>query len=123
MTGAMRHRGPDDEGYAAFDGDGVVHRFGGADTPASVRDGDAGLRPVETGRDTLSFLAFGHRRLSIIDLSAAGHQPMAYGEGRYWIVSNGEIYNYLELREELGGLGYRFATGTDTEVIMAAHDR
>lgn len=65
--------------------------------------------------------AFGHRRLAIIDLSDAGHQPMQYLE-RYVITFNGEIYNYLELRAELLGKGYRFSTDTDTEVIMAAYD-
>lgn len=65
--------------------------------------------------------AFGHRRLAIIDLSGAGHQPMRYMD-RYVITFNGEIYNYLELKEELLEKGYRFNTNTDTEVIMAAYD-
>jgi len=64
--------------------------------------------------------AFGHRRLSILDVSDHGHQPMSY-EGRYWITYNGEIYNYLELRTELEELGYTFASGTDTEVVLAAY--
>jgi len=63
--------------------------------------------------------AFGHRRLSILDLSQAGHQPMSY-QGRYTLTYNGEVYNYLELRIELESLGHRFATRTDTEVILAA---
>jgi len=66
-------------------------------------------------------VALGHRRLSIIDLSAAAAQPMSYGHGRYWIVYNGEIYNYLELRDELAGLGHRFQTQSDTEVLLAAY--
>lgn len=66
-------------------------------------------------------VALGHRRLSIIDLSDAGHQPMKYRE-RYVMVYNGEIYNYLELREILKEKGYSFTTETDTEVIMAAYD-
>ena len=65
-------------------------------------------------------LAFGHRRLSIIDLSEQGRQPMPY-RGRYWITYNGEIYNYLEIRAELAGLGHVFSSGTDTEVILAAY--
>lgn len=64
---------------------------------------------------------FGHRRLSIIDLSPAGHQPMPYLD-RYLLMHNGEIYNYIELREELQKLGYRFNSNTDTEVIAAAYD-
>ena len=64
---------------------------------------------------------FGHRRLSIIDLSPAGHQPMPYLD-RYVLMHNGEIYNYLELKEELQRSGYRFHSHTDTEVIAAAYD-
>lgn len=64
----------------------------------------------------------GHRRLSILDLSESGKQPMSYLNGRYWITYNGEIYNYLELRRELESLSYKFNTNTDTEVIMAAYD-
>ncbi len=64
-------------------------------------------------------IALGHRRLSIIDLSAAGHQPMGYDGDRYSIVYNGELYNYRELKQELGDVAFR--TSTDTEVILAAY--
>jgi len=63
----------------------------------------------------------GHRRLSIIDLTDAGHQPMLY-LNKYTIVHNGEIYNYIELKEELQKKGYHFHSKTDTEVIAAAYD-
>jgi asparagine synthase (glutamine-hydrolysing) len=65
-------------------------------------------------------VALGHRRLSIIDLSDAAQQPMAYADERYWIVYNGEIYNYIELRGELEAAGRRFRTQSDTEVLLAA---
>lgn len=67
-------------------------------------------------------LALGHRRLAILDISPAGHQPMTYLD-RYIITYNGEIYNYLELRQQLCLAGYAFASKTDTEVILAAYDR
>ncbi|MFM8423990.1 MAG: asparagine synthetase B, partial [Chloroflexota bacterium] len=65
---------------------------------------------------------FGHRRLAIIDLNT-GDQPMSYMDGRYWIVFNGEIYNFVELKKELESLGYAFKTDSDTEVILAAYDK
>ena len=65
--------------------------------------------------------SLGHRRLSIIDLSPSGHQPMADTQGGIHIVFNGEIYNFLELRAELEQLGHSFATRSDTEVILAAY--
>jgi asparagine synthase (glutamine-hydrolysing) len=66
-------------------------------------------------------IGLGHRRLSILDLSQGGNQPMHYLD-KYTIVYNGEIYNYLEIKEELIGLGYNFKSATDTEVILAAYD-
>lgn len=67
-----------------------------------------------------SVVALGHTRLSILDLSSAGHQPMLSADKRFSIVFNGEIYNYRELRTELQGLGHRFVSDSDTEVLLAA---
>lgn len=66
--------------------------------------------------------AFGHRRLSILDLSSDGHQPMHYLD-KYTITYNGEVYNYLEIKEELIKYGYSFHSKTDTEVILASYDK
>ncbi len=66
-------------------------------------------------------IGLGHRRLSIIDLSPAGNQPMQFLDDRYWIVFNGEIYNYAEIKEVLLQLGHRFGTHSDTEVILHAY--
>lgn len=67
-------------------------------------------------------LALGHRRLSIIDLSPMGQQPMSFAD-KYFIVYNGEVYNYIEIRHELKSLGYIFRTNTDTEVLLASYDK
>lgn len=68
-------------------------------------------------------IQLGHTRLSILDLSPLGHQPMSFGNGRFWITFNGEIYNYLELQAELSELGYQFASRSDTEVLLAAYSQ
>jgi asparagine synthase (glutamine-hydrolysing) len=67
-------------------------------------------------------VSLGHRRLAIIDTSAAGHQPMLSHDGRFVLTFNGEIYNYKELREELKAKGHRFKTDADTEVVIAAFE-
>ena len=76
--------------------------------------------PDDEGHFVEEGVALGHRRLSIIDLSAAGHQPMQSHDGRYLLVFNGEIYNFKELKKQLD---YPFRTGTDTEVILAAYGK
>ena len=101
---ANRHAPVDPEALARAR-DRIAHR--GPD--------DAGLWLSADAR-----IGLGHRRLSIIDLSAAGHQPMASPCGRYVIVFNGEVYNYLELRRELEQLGRRFSGSGDTEVVLTA---
>jgi len=75
--------------------------------------------PDDEGSFIDNNIGLGHVRLSIIDLTAAGHQPMFSQDKRYCIIYNGEVYNYLELKEELGGK-YEFVTRTDTEVILNA---
>src|SRR6185503_9784272 len=118
-TETLRHRGPDDEGYLLVNTSNskTVH-CGGRDTPPELN-----LPRIETlGRDSAD-LALGFRRLSILDVSPAGHQPMRSADGHCWIILNGEIYNYLELRAELIACGHRFRTGTDTEVILAAYQQ
>lgn len=76
--------------------------------------------PDDDGYFKDNFVTMGFRRLSIIDL-AGGHQPLAYDHERYWLTFNGEIYNYVELRESLEKDGYTFKTNSDSEVILGAY--
>ncbi|MEI8204181.1 MAG: asparagine synthase (glutamine-hydrolyzing) [Bacteroidota bacterium] len=123
MASAMKHRGPDDEGFVVFQNDYKPIRFFGEDTPGPVREAHPALRDTQESSVPSSVVALGHRRLSILDLSPGGHQPMCSSDSRYWIVYNGEIYNYIELRQELKVLGHHFKTESDTEVILAAYQQ
>ncbi len=125
MADEVRHRGPDGEGYVLFEGATLRARCAaGADTPPGAGRGlgysPSGLIAAPGGRESV-VAALGHRRLAIIDLSPAGHQPMCTADGRYWITYNGEVYNYVELRAELEQAGHRFDTNTDTEVLLASY--
>jgi asparagine synthase (glutamine-hydrolysing) len=100
---ALEHRGPDDLGWLRSTG-------------ANVERGRAWHQP-STEPEVLLL----HRRLSIIDTSPGGWQPMSTADGRFHIVFNGEIYNYLELRRELERLGHAFQSTSDTEVLLNAY--
>lgn len=91
---SIRHRGPDDAGTQDFQVTG-----------------------------TSLWVTLSHRRLSIIDLSPAGHQPMSNEDGTVWIAFNGEIYNFLELRSQLLAAGHQFQSKTDTEVILHGYEQ
>ncbi|MGH9907992.1 MAG: asparagine synthase (glutamine-hydrolyzing), partial [Pyrinomonadaceae bacterium] len=121
MTFEVRHRGPDGEGYLAIR-DATATPFAGPGTPAGIFDSHFAYAPRAALEEGLPLrAALGHRRLSIVDLSPAGHQPMCTEDQRYWIVYNGEIYNHIELRAELEMAGYKFCSHTDTEVILHAY--
>lgn len=102
---------------------GIVVRRGAVDQALLDAGTDRVAHRGPDGRGTviLGNVGLGHRRLSILDPSSAGHQPMRHAEHPLTIVYNGEIYNYLEIRSELAASGHRFQTGTDTEVILAAY--
>ena len=119
-TAVQRHRGPDDEGYVLVDSRrGEAVACTGDDSDPRVRLPHVSRFAGERRFD----VCLGFRRLAIHDLSPAGHQPMASRDGRLWIVFNGEIYNFRDLRAELESHGYRFETDSDTEVILAAYDK
>jgi asparagine synthase (glutamine-hydrolysing) len=119
----MPWRGPDDEGFLLERLDGTRLLFGGPATPLDAYEAPLPYAPARARPlpDAPGDVGFAFRRLSILDLSPAGHQPMCDPTGRFWIVFNGEIYNYIELRQELAGRGHAFRTGSDTEVLLAAY--
>lgn len=99
MTDSIAHRGPDDHGYVGVDPDGKVHTW--------KRPGEKNVKLI---------IGMGFRRLSIIDLSEGGAQPMTVPHTNDWITFNGEIYNYVELRKELPNVSFRGTS--DTEVLL-----
>lgn len=106
MNDVLFHRGPDGEGFFLSNGiERNIYLQGLIDYSPHLS--------VNVG--------FGHRRLAIVDLSPAGHQPMLMAD-RYVITYNGEVYNHAEIRIELESLGYQFRSHSDTEVILAAYD-
>jgi asparagine synthase (glutamine-hydrolysing) len=119
MNAILRHRGPDDEGYTGINSaSGEFLEFAGDDTITYFKN----KLPHISSVNLQNFdLLLGHRRLSIIDLSENGHGPMCDKNSQIWITFNGEIYNYIELREELVQLGYKFRSVTDTEVILNSY--
>ncbi len=94
MLAITRHRGPDDSGLYAVHGHSAENR-----------------------------IAIGNNRLSILDLSPAGHQPMSNEDGTIWVAYNGEVYNFAELREELVSEGHQFKSHTDTEVLVHLYEK
>lgn len=122
MSDALSHRGPDGEGFMTATKDTITPHFNSQERNYLRKDLNYIPKSElpEINEDLI--LAFGHRRLSIIDLSECGHQPMCNKEGTNWIVYNGEIYNYLELKEELARLGHVFTSESDTEVILHAYE-
>jgi asparagine synthase (glutamine-hydrolysing) len=103
---------------------GIVALSGANTDPSVIQQMSAVLRhrgPDDEGIYISGAVGFGFRRLSILDLSPAGHQPMFSRDGQTVIVFNGEIYNYLELRQELEDLGHTFDSSGDTEVLLHAY--
>ncbi len=95
---------------------------GGPDTPDAVMQLDAPYAPAADTAMVSGDLVLGARRLAIQDLSAAGHQPLCNEDGTVWVVHNGEIHNFVELRSELASRGHRFRSHTDTEVVVHAYE-
>ena len=126
MVDVIAHRGPDDAGYLVYQ-TGTHYPTGQDFTDNQFQDVCPLLPVIDllSGRNRLHSekwdLFFGHRRLSIIDLSPRGHQPMCDKSREIWLIYNGEIYNFREIRQELKRLGYHFSSASDTEVIIHAY--
>lgn len=119
MTKVISHRGPDDEGYILLDRNLRTQGAIGNDTCAAIKGKN--LFPMIEDLQDEYVIGFGHRRLSIFDLSEAGHQPLSDKTGKIWLTYNGEVYNFPEIRSELKERGYDFHTGADTEVVVASY--
>lgn len=116
---SMRHRGPDDEGIVLIESTtGKFEERGGIDTPRELHLVDLRAPTVlETN------VVLGNRRLSIIDLSIKAHQPQKNEDCTVWVVFNGEVYNYRELKEDLARAGHEFVSDSDTEVIVHGYEQ
>jgi len=129
MAHSIRHRGPDDAGYAVFAFGG---RRGNDILTYTATDGEfaprnPGMKVFDAGHPVFkknTFLAFGHRRLAVIDPGPGGHQPMFSSDGKIAVVYNGEIYNFRELKKILHKeTSRRFESSSDTEVIIRSYER
>ncbi|WP_052248501.1 asparagine synthase (glutamine-hydrolyzing) [Chryseobacterium taiwanense] len=114
MNQSIRHRGPDDEGFWISDGS-ESQNFSGNDSTEKIK------KEFPVLQEEYSKIALGFRRLSILDLSEKGHQPMLSENEKIVITFNGEIYNFKKLRKELETLGYHFQSQSDTEVILKSY--
>jgi len=121
MTSVIRHRGPDDEGFLL--GDYNNGQFLVASGDDSIESISTQYKNVKSYYGKPYNIGFGHRRLSIIDPSPSGHQPMTSKYGNNWITFNGEIYIYKELRGELEKQGYNFVSKSDTEVLLNCYHK
>ncbi|NOT35762.1 MAG: asparagine synthase (glutamine-hydrolyzing) [Saprospiraceae bacterium] len=119
MNDIAQHRGPDDEGFAMINTvtNNVQVLLGHHSDKNLVNR----FPQISNFYNQHYNLVLAFRRLAIVDLSIAGHQPFSDESGNYWVTFNGEIYNYIELRNELQNYGFQFRTSSDTEVLLKAY--
>ncbi|HCX90887.1 MAG TPA: asparagine synthase (glutamine-hydrolyzing) [Deltaproteobacteria bacterium] len=113
MTSVLKHRGPDDSGMVFLSSNG--------DRKPLVVNSTINDNEFRVSHNDYN-IGLGHQRLSIIDLSPSGHQPMSNEDGKIWITYNGEIYNFKVLKSELEAQGHRFKSNSDTEVIIHLYE-
>jgi len=120
MNDQLRHRGRDDEGYVLIEPDlPSWTEYSGEDSPPSIRDLYPILRDARSGLPVTIGLA--HRRFAIVDLTTKAHQPFFDSDRVCCVAFNGEIFNYVELRDDLIKRGHHFRSASDTEVIVEAY--
>ncbi len=117
MLSKIAHRGPDDEGLVLFS-ESETSVLKTEHSPINLLNESAPYLNFNSEEAKGYYLSLGHRRLAIIDQSYWGHQPMSTPDGKFWIVYNGEVYNYQKLRLELEAKGVRFYSDTDSEVVL-----
>ena len=111
MSNGIKHRGPDDEGFY------VLHDHGSMGSEYLGNDSNKGitnLKHIDFASDKYFKLGLVHRRFSILDISKLGHQPMVSDDDKIVLTFNGEIFNYIELKDQLIRLGYSFNSNSDT---------
>ena len=117
MSDTIRHRGPDDEGYSLVNiASKDISQFSGRDSKVNNQD-------INAAAFNSFHLGLLHRRLSILDLSPASHQPMVSNDNKLALTYNGEIYNFKEIKSELENLGHQFNSQGDTEVILKSYSQ
>lgn len=113
MTNSLKHRGPDDEGFMLYSEKPTL--FFGDDSRVKS------INHIKTSNNYPFKVGFGFRQLKIIDLSEKSHQPLTDVSEKFWIIFNGELYNYKEIKHELEGLGHKFLSNSDTEVVLNSY--
>lgn len=115
VSKVLRHRGPDDEGFYLLLRGNLSNEYRGEETIEELSD-----MPHISEVQESPILALIHRRLSIIDITKQGHQPLVSETDRFSMIFNGEVYNYKEIRKELISMGFHFKSNSDTEVVLNA---
>jgi len=116
-TNTLRHRGLDDEGYLLVN----TVTFDAQERKGNNAPDDLKLQHISEPSGKKYNLCFGQRRSATIERLSCGHQPMSYDDKNLWIILDGPVYNFVELRNELQGKGYQFESDTDTEAVVASY--
>jgi asparagine synthase (glutamine-hydrolysing) len=126
MGNTIKHRGPNDEGYVIVHNQSITELIGdetSTEYTEKLKQSQRHPQSIDHFQSSDWNIGLVHRRLSILDLSPNGHQPFGTPDQKIWLVFNGEIYNYLDIKKELLNDGFEFRTETDTEVVLYAYKK